>query len=95
MNPHEFSYLESDRQDLRAIVNGDEMEGNLRLYREGFLFRYGYSTLENVFNLYAEMVFTYPQQLRRLAKKYTGVLQKAELMKNFYLRISKDFSLGY
>lgn len=93
INPHDFLYAETDKQVLRAIANGDDSEGDAKLYHKGFLSRYAYSTLENDFNLYAEMAFTHPQQLKGLADKYPKIRQKVELMKNFYIGISKSFSI--
>lgn len=95
INPDGFHYAESDSQILEAIAKGEEGSNKERLYREGFLSQYGRSTLENDFNLYAEMAFTHPQQLRRIAEKYPRVRQKAELMKNFYIGISKAFTMDY
>ena len=95
INPANFHYAESDSQVLEAIAKGDEPSNEERLYREGFLSKYGHSTLENDFNSYAEMAFTHPQQLRSLSEKYPSVRQKAELTKNFYIGISKYFSIDY
>ena len=95
INPVEFHYAESDSQVLEAIAKTKKLTIKKRLYREGFLSKYGHSTLENDFNLYAEMAFTHPQQLRSLSEKYPRVRQKAKLTKNFYIGISKNFSIGY
>lgn len=95
INPENFFYAKTDNQVLKAIAKGDKLKNNTSLYREGFLSTYGYSTLENDFNLYTEMAFTHPQQLRSLVEKYSRVRQKADLMKSFYMKISEDFSLDY
>ena len=94
INPPETFYAKSDQQILKTIVNDNYLTTSEKFYKEGFLAEYGYSTLENDFNLYAEMAFTQPEKLKKLAEKYPRVRQKADLMKNFYLGISKDFSLA-
>ncbi len=91
INSESFIYADSDSKVLKAIIRGNESENKIRLYREGFLSKYGQSTLENDFNLYAEMVFMDPQQLRYLSDKYPRVSQKFKLIKNFYVGISEDF----
>ncbi len=94
INPENFHYAESDRQVLEAISKGDERSNAERLFREGFLSEYGLSTIENDFNLFAEMAFTHPQELKRLAEKHPKIRQKAELLKKFYTGISKDFLIN-
>lgn len=93
INPPGTFYAKSDQQLLKTIANDNYLAVNEKLYQQGFLAQYGHSTLENDFNLYAEMAFTQPEKLSDLAEKYPRVRQKADLMKNFYLGISKSFSL--
>jgi hypothetical protein len=78
---------------LQAIEHGSKPLINEKLYHDGFLDKYGQSTLENDFNLYAEMAFTQPQKLKRLTKKFPRIKQKAELTRSYYTGISKDFNL--
>jgi hypothetical protein len=93
INPDSFHYAESDIQVLQAIERGNKPSISERLYHDGFLDKYGQSTIENDFNLYAEMAFTQPQKLKSLAKKYPRIYKKAELIRSYYTGISKDFSL--
>ncbi|HHJ15676.1 MAG TPA: hypothetical protein ENJ80_03165 [Gammaproteobacteria bacterium] len=95
VNPGRHVYAKSDRQILQAITDGEDDGGDESLYSEGFLSKYGYSTLENDFNLYAEMAFTHPRQLRQLAEKYPRIRKKSELLRKFYTGISRDFHLDY
>ena len=94
-NPQGFHYAETDAQILRSIEFDNELKGDENLYREGFLAAYGRSTLENDFNLYAEMAFTRPEHLQNLVAKYPKIRNKFKLMKAFYLGISKNFSLVF
>lgn len=93
INPDSFHYAESDSQILKAIENGNESTKSEALYHDGFLAKYAQSTLENNFNLYAEMAFTQPHKLRSLAMKYPRINQKAELVRDYYIGISKDFHM--
>jgi len=91
INSENFFYADSNSQVLEAIVKGNESGDKTRFYQKGFISKYGQSTLENDFNLYAEMIFIHPQQLKRLSDKYPRVRQKFELIKHFYVEISEDF----
>ncbi len=95
INPDDFRYAESDSQILQAIENGDEASNNEKVLSEGFLSEYARSTPENDFNSYAEMIFTEPKKLKKLAGKYPKIGQKVEIVTRFYLGISKDFDFNY
>lgn len=93
INPDSFQYAESDRQVLKAIENGNKSTKSETLYHDGFLAKYAQSTLENDFNLYAEMAFTQPYKLKSLAIKYPRINQKTKLIRDYYLGISKEFHM--
>ncbi|MBL4607131.1 MAG: hypothetical protein JKY01_04805 [Pseudomonadales bacterium] len=93
VNSKSFAYADADDDILSAIKNGGSDADVERYYHEGFLSNYGYSTLENDFNLYAEMAFTNPEKLRALANIHPRIRQKSVLLKGFYRGISKDFFL--
>jgi len=91
VNANNSFYAKSNEQVLKAIEEGGgETEENKKYYQDGVLSKYGYSTLENDFNLYAEMLFTNPSKLNLLAETYPRIYQKSELIKRFYSRISQD-----
>lgn len=91
INPEGFSYADSDSEVLAAVVEATESGNKMGFHEEGFISKYGQSTLENDFNVYAEMIFVHPQKLKNLSEKYPRVRQKYELTKNFYTSISKYF----
>jgi len=91
VNSKNFAYAKSRDEVLRSIENIDGDDSSGRYYHKGFLSDYGYSTLENDFNLYAEMAFTDPEALKALADTYPKMHQKSVLLKGFYKSISKDF----
>lgn len=95
INPKDFHYAQSDQDILNAIETNTDLEGSDKLYHNGFIADYGQSTLENDFNLYAELVFVDPKKLQTLAKKYPIIKKKAELVKKFYMNISGDFHLEF
>lgn len=95
INPKDFHYAKSDQEILNAIETHADLEGSDKLYHNGFLADYGKSTLENDFNLYAELAFVDPKKLHTLSKKYPIIKKKAELVKKFYMNISGDFYLEF
>ncbi|MBV1872218.1 MAG: hypothetical protein KUG83_06690 [Gammaproteobacteria bacterium] len=91
INPEEFAYVDSYNEVLAAVTEANESGDNVGSHEEGFVSKYGQSTLENDFNMYAEMIFMDPQKLKSLSEKYPRVRQKYELTKNFYTSMSEDF----
>lgn len=91
VNSKGFAYVDAVDDVLSAIENGLGDDSSERYFHEGFLSSYGYSTLENDFNLYAEMAFTDPEALKVLADTHPKIHQKSVLLKGFYKSISKDF----
>jgi len=91
VNSKGFAYIDAVDDALSANKNGLSSDKSKLYFPEGFLSSYGYSTLENDFNLYAEMAFTDPEALKALADSYPKIHQKSALLKGFYKGISNDF----
>ena len=91
INPKGFAYLDSNEDILAAIEEGNKFGDKIGFHEEGFISKYGQTTLEEDFNVYAQMVFVHPQKLKSLSEKYPRIRQKHELIKSFYANISKDF----
>ena len=79
INPKKFLYAQTGKEQIKAIKEYNGEEGRQSLYNAGFLADYGQSTLENDFNLYAELFFMNPQLLNKLAKNYPRIQKKLEL----------------
>ena len=61
-------------------------------WKEGFLTKYGASSIDNDMSVYAEHLFVMPQKLQRLKKKYPIIKKKTALIIGFYCSLSKSFS---
>lgn len=58
----------------------------------GFLSAYGATNLENDFNVYAEKMFTEPDNLARLAGQYPLVRRKLDFVRETYVAIDSRFA---
>lgn len=89
-NEGSFRYLDNDEQVLAAVSTEQSLMGTAEVHRQGFLADYGKTTLENDFNLYAEVAMVEPERLADLASKYPRVAVKARLLRDFYRSFVND-----
>lgn len=90
-NPEELVYLDANDQMLKSITSGRDLQSNESLYKLGLIEQYGYSGLENDFNLYAEMLFVDPQKFKKLISQYPAIAKKYQVLKEFYISINDSF----
>lgn len=60
--------------------------------KQGFLYEYGMSSLENDVNSYAGFAFTHPRRLRELASRWHAVGHKRSMILAFYLALDPRFA---
>ena len=85
--------MKTEEEVLASIHKGvDDNYSDPDLLKQGFLNRYAQSNFENDFNLYAEVIFTFPEKMRQLINQYPRVKQKYLFVKSFYINIDKGFS---
>ena len=87
-----FKYIEDYGKVLESVENDTDLAGEEQYYNNGFIAKYSYTTYENDFNLFAEMVFTEPDRLKELVNKYPLIKKKYLIVKDFYLSISPVFA---
>lgn len=58
-----------------------------KLLSEGFLRNYSLTNDENDFNVYAETLFTKPNDLKALGQKYPLIAKKIQMLKSFYREV--------
>ena len=92
VNPKGFSYKANKDSVLKMVDENRNLDGNAKLYQQGFLDEYGKATVEEDFNLYSEFAFSQPGRLKVLLEKYPAIRNKADILKNYYLGISAEFS---
>jgi len=81
INKINFKYIGKGRDMLgQKSLN----KNNEELLNDGFLAKYGQSSLENDFNRFAIWLFTKPNELSELAKKYPKIKEKRTLAMTFY-----------
>jgi hypothetical protein len=73
---------------MKAIDSYEADEASLN---EGLVSRYGKVNAENDINTYAELVFTQPEAIKNFIKKYPLMMNKYQILKQFYLSISPEF----
>jgi hypothetical protein len=91
LNPDGFSY---GGTGVEMLGHGDIFQQTQELLRDGFLFKYSQSSLENDFNMFAFWAFTKPGELQDIAVKYEKINKKYELMTEFYRRIDPRICVG-
>jgi hypothetical protein len=91
-NPPDVKYETDFEKYLQSIEQDRDLKGNEYFYQRGMISKYGYSTVENDFNLYAQTVFNEPKRMKDLVNKYPIIRKKYEILKDFYLSISPEFS---
>ena len=89
-NPANFRYILktsispgkrlSDKEYNKALNE----QGNHKLYKQGFLLGYCKTTIENDFNVYAQLFIGNPKRLSSLAKRYPRIRKKMIMVKRFY-----------
>ena len=92
VNPPDVKYETDFEKYLKSIEEDRDLKGNEYFYRRGVMSKYSYTTLENDFNLYAQTVFNEPMRMKKLVIKYPLIKAKYDILKDFYLSISPDFS---
>jgi len=60
--------------------------------KQGFLYEYGMSSVENDLNSYAGFLFAHPERLRAFAARYPGIAHKRALTLRFYRALDARFA---
>lgn len=59
-------------------------------YQSGFVHDYGMSSLNNDFNMYAELAMTHPQRLKKLSLEYPRIHAKTQILVEFYTSLAPE-----
>jgi len=94
-NSPEVKYETNFENFLKSISKDRDLVGNDYFYQRGMMSKYSYSTLENDFNLFAQTVFNEPERMKDLIRQYLIIKRKYEILKEFYLSISPEFSTTF
>lgn len=93
--PKDFKYLDDIYETWKEVEEaGKTFTGN-NCYELGFVTDYGLTNLENDFNEYSEMIFTYPQMFKKIMDQYPRVRGKFLVWLEFYQKIDPIFTEEY
>ena len=96
-NPSGFKYLYELYGNYKSLPNSikkDKKETD-QDYKEGFVSKYGRTNLENDFNTYSGMIFTYPKKFNKIMSEYPRVREKFKIWLEFYHQIDTIFTEEY
>ncbi len=94
-NPKDFEYSYETTKDLLRTYKSASLVGAEADYEKGFMDTYGQTMVENDFNEYAAVVFTYPQKFKKIMDKYPRVRGKFMVLLEFYHNIDPIFTEEY
>ncbi len=89
-----FNYLPSQKDVVRSASPENHRDPNEApsWYRAGFVHYYGMSSLENDFNMYAELAMTHPEELKKLADQYPRIQAKTSILVDFYSSLAPEMA---
>ncbi len=87
-----FKYLPTQKDVVRSASpeNRRDPKEAPSWYRAGFVHYYGMSSMENDFNMYAELAMTHPEQLKKLADQYPRIQAKTWILVDFYSSLAPE-----
>ncbi len=91
-NEPDFNYLPKQKDVVRAASpeNRRDPKEAPSWYRAGFVHDYGMASMENDFNMYAELAMTHPEQLKKLADQYPLIQAKTWILVDFYSSLAPE-----
>jgi len=92
VNDPNFQYFTNDDDIVRAAARKSQRDPKEApsWYRSGFVDDYGMSSMENDFNMYAELAMGQPAKLIELAKKYPKLAKKTSIFVKFYCGLAPE-----
>ena len=89
-----FNYLPNQKDVVRAASPENRRDPNeaSSWYRAGFVHDYGMASMENDFNMYAELAMTHPEELQKLADQYPRIQAKTRILVDFYSSLAPELA---
>ena len=94
-NPKDFNYLLDSNDNVLEVYRNISLTGTDVDYENGFVTDYGKINLENDFNEYSAMIFTYPDKFKKIMQQYPRVRGKFLVWLKFYQKIDPVFTEAY
>jgi hypothetical protein len=91
-NQPNFHYLPTQMDVIRsaALESRQDPTKAPEWHAAGFVDDYGMSSLDNDFNMYAELAMTEPEKLKQLADQYPRIRSKTRILAQFYGRLAPE-----
>lgn len=96
-----FEWLALNPKDFEYIINPVKINSYMNSIAsylpdasqlaQGLVSSYGKANAENDINTYVELIFTEPERMQAYIRKYPIIKKKYEMLKKFYLSISRQF----
>lgn len=93
MNIQGFRYGTSSHAAVRRGL--DDIRTNAWTLKQGFLYEYAMSTIENDFNSFAAYLFTDARSLWALAARYPAIAHKLQQTLSFFAALDPAFTVQY
>lgn len=92
VNESDFKYLSRQVEVVHSAAqeNRKDPREAPKWYAAGFVHDYGMSSMENDFNMYAELAMTHPQRLKELAQAYPKIKAKTQILVEFYTSLAPE-----
>ena len=89
-NPPGFQYLDLAAYK-KVLADPGSVDGTDALHRQGFVARYGMTSLDNDWNTYAEKVFGHGRDFSREIRRFPAMQAKTRLLIDIYLSFDQGF----
>ncbi len=96
-NPQNFHYLSSAAEIVKAAEgkSRQNIQKAPLMYERGFIHDYGMSSLNNDFNMYAELAMTDLVRLKALAQQYPRIKAKTKILVRFYSSLAPELEVYF
>lgn len=92
-NPKEFEYFSDIYSDYETMKTKRNVIADY--YDKGMVTNYGLSSFEDDFNEYSAMIFTYPQEFKKIMNQYPRIRGKFLVWLKFYKMLNPIFTEAY
>lgn len=94
-NPEGFMYFDDIYDAWEEVDKARKAFAIETCFEKGFVANYGFTNLENDFNEYSAIIFTYPEKFKKIMDQYPRVRGKFLVWLDFYRKIDPIFTEEY
>ncbi len=90
INSADYQYKSGGVEAIRSNAAGTDFSDELM--KQGFLYQYAMTDIENDVNSFAENIFCQKEDYKSFVLKYPKIKQKQDLIIEFYQKVNENFS---